>query len=175
MDVVGAVSEAVDARLPNNAGRTDLGEMAQAAACEALVQAVTERTGSLFGCTARDVRAGLAGLGTVKRFGEFGRQFFARLTEKVLQYYVSRATAHFLGGDGSGGSLRFPTLAAKAAFDQALALHCREASKIVERFAGEWLSKTRWEGGGAVSREDARGFAHVAMGKLVAELKAGVA
>ncbi len=168
MEVVAAVSEAVDARLPNNAGRTDLGEMAQSAAAESIVQVVTERTQSLFGSTPEDVKAGLASLGTVKQFGVFARQFYARLTNKVLQYYVSRVTANNVGGH----ELRFPTLAAKAEFDKALALHCREASKIVEAFAGEWFSKTRWEKKG-ISREDAAGFAHVAMQKMVDELKAG--
>jgi hypothetical protein len=168
MDVVAAVSEAVDERLPNNAGRTDLGEMAQAAASEAIVQVVTERTQSLFGTTPEDVKTGLARLGTVKQFGAFARQFYARLTEKVLQYYVSRATASHVGGQ----ELRFPTLAAKAEFDKALALHCREASKIVETFAGEWFSKTKWVNEG-MSRDDAARFAHVAMRKMVDELKAG--
>jgi hypothetical protein len=168
MDVVAAVSEAVDARLPNNSGRTDLGEMAQAAASEAIVQVVTERTQSLFGTTSEDVQAGLAGLGTVKQFGLFAKQFYARLTEKVLQYYVSRVTAGHVGGQ----ELRFQTLAAKAEFDKALTLHCREASKIVEAFAGEWFSKTKWENQG-ISRDDAARFTHVAMRKMVAELKAG--
>lgn len=147
MDVAGAVSEAIDARMPDNAGRTDLGEMVQAAASEAIVQVVTERTRSLFGSTPANVKAGLA---TVKQFGEFARRFFGRLTEKVLQYYVSRTTA-----DHVGACLRFPTLAAKEGFDLALALHCHEASKIVQRFAGEWFSKTNWEKDG-VSRQDVR-------------------
>lgn len=168
MDVVAAVSEAIDARLPNNAGRTDLGEMAQSAASEAIVQVVTERTQSLFGSMPEDVKIGLAGLGTVKQFGAFARQFYGRLTEKVLQYFVSRVTPNHVGGN----ELRFPTLAAKAEFDKALALHCREASKIVEAFAGEWFSKTRWENQG-ISRDDAARFAHVAMRKMVDELKAG--
>lgn len=168
MDIVGVVSEAVDARLPNNKGRTDLGEMAQAAACECIVEAVTKRTGGLFGVSAFDVKRTMSDMATVKQFGDFARQFYARLTDKVLQYYVCRTTANHVG-DG----LRFPTLAAKAEFDKALALHCREASKIVERFAGEWFSKTNWEKDG-INRDDARGFSHVAMQKMVAELKVGV-
>jgi len=168
MDVVASVSEAVDSRLPNNAGRTDLGEMAQSAASEVIVQVVTERTQTLFGATPDDVKAGLARLGTVKQFGAFARQFYARITDKVLQYYVSRVTANIIGSP----QVRFPTLAAKAEFDKALALHCREASKIVEAFAGEWFSKTNWVHQG-ITREAAAGFAHIAMRKMVDELKAG--
>jgi hypothetical protein len=167
MDLVGAVAEAVDARLPNNSGRTDLGEMAQAAASEAIIEVATRRTRGLFATTTEDLQAGLAALGTVKQFGAFTRGFFARLTDKVLQYYVSRTTANHVGS-----CLRFTTLAAKAEFDKAVALHCREASAIVERFAGEWFSKTRWEND-LVTRDHARGFAHRAMLKMVDELKAG--
>ena len=167
MEVVGALSEAIDGRIPNNAGRTDLGEMAQAAACEAIVETVTQRTGTLFAATPADVKATFAAMGTVKQFGDFARRFYAQLTEKVLQYYVSRATSDLVGA-----GQRFANLAAKAEFDKALKQHCREASKIVERFAGEWFSKTNWEKKG-ISRQDASGFGHVAMGKMVAELKAG--
>jgi len=167
MDVTAAVSEAVDKKLPNNAGRTDLGEMAQSAAVESIVHVVSERTTSLYGATADDVQKGFATLATVKRFGEFARQFYSRLTEKILQYYVSRTTA-----DHVGSGLRFPTLAAKAEFDKALTLHCHEASKIVEKFAGEWFSKENWDKK-EITRDAASGFAHIAMQKLVAELKAG--
>ena len=44
--------------------------------------------------------------------------------------------------------------------------------RVLERFAGEWLSKAKWEQGG-VSRDQARGFANYAMTKMVDELKAG--
>jgi hypothetical protein len=167
MDLVGAVSDAIDARIPNNSGRTDLGEMAQTAASEVLVEVITARTHGLFATTADDVKRAVAGLGTVKEFGILARQFYARITDKVLQYYVSRTTA-----DQVGNGSRFATLAAKAEFDSALALHCSEASKIVEAFAGEWFSKTNWQNEG-ISRENARGFTHVAMQKMVDELKAG--
>ena len=64
------------------------------------------------------------------------------------------------------------TLAAKAEFDKAMSQHCHEASRIMEQFAGEWFSKTNFEKE-SISRTDASGFAHIAMQKMVAELKAG--
>ena len=79
MDVVGAVSEAIDARMPNCRGRTDLGEMAQMAAVETLAAFVGGRVVNLFGTTAEDVR-GLAGLATHKQFSTFARTF-ARFTQ----------------------------------------------------------------------------------------------
>lgn len=167
MDLVGAVSDAIDARLPNNRGRTDLGEMAQMAAAETIAKFIGEKAGNLYGVEPADVQRALASSATVKQFGELARHFFSRLTNRCLDYFVSRAVSRHLG-EGQ----RFPTLAAQSQFTAALELHCQEASKIVERFSGEWFSKTNWEKKG-IGRQEAAGFAHVVMGKLVAELKAG--
>jgi hypothetical protein len=169
MDVVGGFSEAVDRRLTNG-GRRDLGEMAQMAACETIASVVGERTNGLFGARTVDVRSEFARLGSVAQFGDFCRQFMARLTNRVLDYFLSRAYAHHLGGER-----RFATLAQQAGFEQALATHCREASAIVQRFSGEWFSKTKWEHEGVIDREQASHFAFGAMQKVVSELKAGAA
>src|SRR5947209_4999423 len=56
LDLAAAFSDAIDNRLFNNHGRTDLGEMAQMAAVERLVGLLGERTNSLFGVTPQDVR-----------------------------------------------------------------------------------------------------------------------
>lgn len=167
--ILAAVSEAIDKSMPNNRGRTDLGEMAQSAAVESINRIVTEKTSSLFGSTAADIQKAFKDLGTEKNFGQLAKRFFGQLTSKVVQFYVSRESANHVG-DGQ----RFATLAAKAAFDGALDLHCRQASVIVERFAGEWVSKRKWEKGEVgIERADAKGFSHVAMQKMVAELKEG--
>lgn len=167
MEVVGAFSDAVDARVANNGGRTDLGEMAQMAASETIAKELSSRTQSLFGTQPQDVQEALRGLATSKNFSAFTRQFFARITDRCLNYFLSRAVSHHVG-EGQ----RFATLAQQSEFSKALGVHCREASQIVEEFSGGWFSKTNWEKGG-ISREDARGFTHVAMRKLVDELKAG--
>lgn len=168
MEIVGAVSDAIDSRLSNNGGRTDLGEIAQMAASETISKYVGSRTqGGLFGPSVGDVQSAFASLGTVKQFSSFAKHFFARMTDRCMNYYLSRAMSYHLG-EGR----RFATLAQHAEFTKALELHCHQASVIVERFSGEWFSKTNWEKGG-ISRQDAAGFTHVAMGKLVSELKAG--
>lgn len=167
MEIVGAFSDAVDRRLSNNGGRTDLGEMAQMAAAETIARELGTRTSSLFGTQPQDVQRALRGLATNKSFSEFSKQFFARITNRCLEYFLSRAVSHHIG-EGQ----RFSTLAQQSEFSRALEQHCREASKIVEVFSGGWFSKTNWEKGG-ISRDDARGFAHIAMRKLVDELKAG--
>lgn len=168
MDVVGAFSDAIDARLANNGGRTDLGEMAQMAASETIVKVITPHIEArLFGARPEDVQHAIAGLATNKQFSAFAGQFFARITNRCLNYFLSRAVAHHVGEDR-----RFATLAQQSEFTKALDLHCREAAKIVEDFSGGWFSKTNWLKGG-ISRDDARGFAHVAMRKLADELQAG--
>lgn len=166
MDIVGAFSDAVDTRVTNR-DRGDLGEMAQMAAAETLSRVIGERTESLFEVGGDDVRRALSGFATSAQFSDLARQFFSRLTTRVLNYFLSRAFAHH-----TGEGRRFATLTEHANFDVALNLHCKEASRIVENFCGEWFSKNKWEKGG-ISREQASGFAHVAMRKLVSELKAG--
>jgi hypothetical protein len=80
---------------------------------------------------------------------------------------VSRAVSHHVG-EGR----RFRTLAQQGEFTKALGTHSQEASKIIGEFSGGWFSKTNWEKKG-ISRQDAAGFTHVAMKKIVAELKEG--
>jgi len=167
MEIVGAVSDAIDRRLANNGGRTDLGEMAQMAASETISEVVGGRLPSLFAPTPNDVRTEFARLATNRQFSTFARDFFARLTNKCLNYFLSQAIAHHVG-EGR----RFTTLAQQSEFSKALDTHCREAAKIVEEFSGGWFSKTNWENKG-ISRDKAAGFSHVAMQKLVAELKEG--
>jgi hypothetical protein len=166
MEVVGAFADALDSRLARG-GRTDLGEMAQAAAAETIVAEIGSQTHSLFGTSPEDVREAFRERATVKRFGAFARKFFARVTAKVLDYFLSRVLA---GHTGEGR--RFTTLAQQDAFSQALETHCREASVIVETYSGEWLSTTRWEKGD-IGRADAARFTAYAVKKLVAELKEG--
>ena len=168
MEIVGAFSDAIDKKLSNNGGRTDLGEIAQMAASETMTKIIGSRTQSLFGTTSEDVANAFSKLATNKQFSLFAREFFSRLTNKYLNYFVSRTVAHHIG-EGR----RFRTLAQQGAFTKALATHSHEASIIVEEFSGGWFSKTNWENRG-ISRKDALGFAHVAMKKIVAELKEGV-
>ena len=165
MEVVGAFADAVDRRIPNYKERTDLGEMAQMAASETMSKVIGSRTQSLFGTTPEDVKNAFSKLGTNRQFSIFARNFFSRLTHKCLDYFVGRAVSYHVG-EGR----RFRTLAQQGEFTTALGTHCQEASKIVEDFSGGWFSKTNWEKGG-ISRQDAAGFAHVAMKKVVAELK----
>lgn len=166
VELVGAFTDAVDAQMRRAGGRTDLGEMAQMAAAETLAKILGERSRSLFGTSPGDVQRELAALATTKQFGTLARDFFARLTRRYLTFYLSRELSNHVGGER-----RFANIADHAEFNAALDLHCRQASKIIEEFAGSWFSKTNWERG--ISPEDVRGFAWVALKKLRAELRKG--
>jgi hypothetical protein len=75
-ELTAAFSEAIDARLPKNRGRTDLGEMAQAAAVEALAGTLGEGTASLFDGACGDACGALARLKADGPFGAFARRFY---------------------------------------------------------------------------------------------------
>ena len=70
LEVVGATADAIDARMPNCKGRTDLGEMAQTAATETLTRVVGTRLNGLFGTGPQEVRAEFARLATVSPLSE---------------------------------------------------------------------------------------------------------
>jgi hypothetical protein len=169
MDVLGGFSDALDAAMPNNRGRTDLGEMAQMAAAETLAATVGAESTSLYGASPDAVRQAFAGLATVNRFGLFARMFFARFTFKTLDYFLSRAAA-----DHVGEGRRFTTLDTYAEFSGALELHCKEAARYVEQFSGEWASRENYETGGTFGGDLVPRFIGGAMNKLVNEFKRGV-
>jgi hypothetical protein len=167
LDLAAGFTNALDIRLFNNRGRTDLGEMAQMAAVETIVGLLGERTDNYFGVTPTEVRRELAKLYTVKQFGLFATAFFARFIYKSLDYYLSRVLPLNVGQ-----GRRFTTLEGLAQFTDALETHCREAARIVQNFTGEWTSATMWEEG-RITRDDARDLAHGAVSKIIKELKMG--
>lgn len=159
-DLIGAVSDSVDEHIRQVGGRTDLGEMAQMGLAESLTASLGDRTASLFGSTPEDVRRELGNLATSANFSKVAREFFAKLTERYLTYFLSRTL-----------SQQFGSTNANREFREALSLHCKQASKIVEKFAGGWYSKTNYQGG--ITPRKAAGFVHVALKKLRAEFQKG--
>ncbi|MEM6489417.1 MAG: hypothetical protein AAF677_14320, partial [Pseudomonadota bacterium] len=137
-----ALVDAMDRRAMESGGRTDLGEMAGQALLETLTASVEPDLPSLFTPEPADVRSALGRLASGDRFAGPARQFYARLTGRVLDYYLSRELA-----DHVGPGRRFETDDARRALDAALARHCTEASRIVEAYAGGWYGKTVWQKG----------------------------
>jgi hypothetical protein len=166
LEVVGGFTGAVDVHLRRTGGRTDLGEMAQMAATEALAALARPANASLFESTAPRVQETIRSFSTPKQFSVLAREFFARLSKKYLTYFLSRELSNYVSGDG-----RFSNIDRHAEFNQGLDLYCRQASRIVEEFSGGWFSKGNFKGG--ITQAKAAGFVHVAVKKLRAELAKG--
>ena len=166
LDVTGAFTDAVDAHLRRTGGRTDLGEMAQMAAAEAITVLGTPTNGSLFDTAALSAQQALEAFTTTKRFSSLAREFFARLTTKYLTYFLSRELSNYVGPGG-----RFAGIDGHAEFTHALDLHCQQAARIVEEFSGGWFSKGQFKG--PITQQKASGFVHVALKKIRAELAKG--
>ncbi|MBZ5706994.1 MAG: hypothetical protein LAN63_16730 [Acidobacteriia bacterium] len=137
VEVQGAIDRYVRGR---PSGATDLSEMAQQSAGEALMSLAGTRTASLFGGSGTDTRNAIRSLSTKKGFGELGQRFFGIFVARFLNFYLSRAT-------GAGlGSPRLRDLGDVAEFNKALRTHCDQSARIVRDFCGE-VFKGRVQGG----------------------------
>lgn len=163
--IISGYSGAVENQTRGKAGRTDLGELARQAATESLANLIGAQMPGLFGHDAADLQIELAKFASKDRFARLARDFFARLTHKTLDYYLSRVLADHVGPDRAHA-----TLQDESRFCSALELHCRETSKIVEQFAGGWFSKANYQG--TLTLEAAQSFSDYALKKLRAELRA---
>ena len=165
MSVLAALSDAVDDRVRTEGGRTDLGEMAQMAAVESLTATVAPTLSSLFRPEPEDVQRAIGRVASGDRFAALARDFFARITQRILGYFLSRELSKHIGDGG-----RFVDDHARSQFDRALQQVCKEASSIIEQFAGDWYGKAIYHGQG-LTTEAIRRFAPVALKKIRDELR----
>lgn len=163
-DIAGGFADAMDAHFRQVGGRTDIGEMAQLSAIETLTALVGERSKSLFGTTAAEVRNAVYDFSTQKGFSKLAHDFFARFTQRFLTYHLGRELSNHVGGNG-----RFADPGEHTDFVKKLAAHCREAAVIVREFSGGWYSKANFEDG--ISQQKARNFVNYALTKLRNEIK----
>jgi hypothetical protein len=163
-EIATAMMVAIDRSVAEVGERTDLGEIAQLSAVESLYAVTSRATADLFGTSAEKTKSALSGLGTVAQFAVLARDFFSRLVRRQLSYFLSRELSNHVGATS-----RFRTIREHRDFERALDLHCREASRIVKEFSGEWFSKANYEGG--IDPAKAGRFAAVAFGKLRDELR----
>jgi hypothetical protein len=159
LEVVGAFTGAVDDHLRRTGGRTDLGEMAQMAASEALAAVGAPDNAFLF------VAPGFHAQQTFKAFSIPGfrtlaKEFFSRLIRKYLTYFLSRELSNHVGGDS-----RFSNIDQHAEFNQELDRHCRRRACTIDDLPGGWFLKTDIEGG--VNQVEVAEFVQVALKDLV--------
>jgi hypothetical protein len=119
VDIVCGFIHAVDDHVASGGTRTDYGEIAELSAAEALYVVGGREVHELFGTSPESTKKALAGFATVKQFAVLSRDFFARLTQRHLNYYLSRVLSQHVGP-----KRRFPSLREHRAFEQALDLHC---------------------------------------------------
>lgn len=163
-DFVAAFSNAVNAHVAHHPERTDFGELARLAAAESLSTVVGFSLPALFDASPDDLKTELAKLGTKTNFARLARDFFARLTSKTLEYYLSRERPKNVTSDNL-----LPSIDNQIASRRALEDHCYAASVIVERFAGGWYGKAKYHG--KIIPDQARNFAAYALKKMQKELR----
>jgi hypothetical protein len=165
LSLVASFSKAVDRNVGRRADRTDLGELARQAGTESLSLFVGSGTPSLFGSTAEDVQRELGYLATKRQFAHLARDFFARLTLKTIEYYISRELPKHVGPGKA-----VPSIDVQIAFRLALEKHCHEAAVIVQEFAGGWFAKNNYQG--TLNPTTTQNFADYALKKMCDELRA---
>jgi len=154
---------AIDEYLIANRHSSDISEMAQQAAGEALTELVAPKAITLFGSGADELRLGVRGYSTKNGFSELGQKFFGTFLSRFINFYLSRVTA------GQSGNSNLPHVGELSRFNEELQLHCEQSARIVRDFCGEWYSKTEYQEG--INLENTSRFVAVAMKKLEAELK----
>lgn len=168
VDMVMAIGDEYDRRIESTRQRSDFSEIAQSAlvgAVTALFNKKEPQQQSLFESSRADVVSAIQQLKQPRHFGEFFRSFVSGITNGLLQNYLSRTSGTHLG-EGK----RFATTNQERQFEHAMKKHCWEASKIVEKFAADWIHKYRDRQAGDISREKAEGFGWVAFRKMNLEL-----
>jgi hypothetical protein len=165
-DVALAISKALESSVSDSARKSDFPELAHNALVGAVVEHLNDKFGGLFPPSADDIHQGLAELGKKNEFGKLARTFYGKLTNESLEWFLSRTV-----GTQIGEGQRFATTNQVAQFQQALVMHCHEASEIVERFSADWFSKNHFQGKGDISTDRTKGFGAYAMQKMRDELK----
>jgi|SRR6185437_12429067 len=162
-DLTSEVQYAIDDHIAAKGRPTDISEMAQSAAGEALASLAGDKSTTLFGSTGDELRYAVKSLSTTSGFSDLGQRFFGSFVSRFLNFYLARITARHVG------SSRLPTIADTSAFSDALNEHCHQSARITRDFCGKWYSKTEYEGG--INPLKTSQFMAIAVRKLSRELK----
>jgi len=165
VEIGSAMMDAIDTHVQAGGSRSDYGEIAQLAAVESLQAVAGREIGDLFGAERTRTTGAFLQLADPSQFAVLARDFFARLTRRHLNYYLSRELSSHVGS-----GRRFPSLLAHEEFEQALDLHCREASRIIKEYAAGWFAKHVYHGNG-VAPDLAGRFVAIAARKIRDELR----
>jgi len=161
-ELTAKIQDAIDDYVSAHGRPTDISEIAQQAAGEAVTKLAEPTATTLFGSGEAELQTAIRSLSTGKGFAGLGQAFFGRFMAHFMNFYLSRATASQIGvGIRDVNDL--------SDFNNQLRTHCQETAKIVHDFCGEWYSKTEFKEG--ITQENTSRFMAVALKKLQAELK----
>src|SRR5262245_59623978 len=96
-NMVAGITDAIDNHLRKTHSRTDIGEMAQMAAAEALTSTLSDKLTNLFGTSHIELVQAVRDCSTKAGFANLSHDFFARFTQRFLTYHLSRELAHHVG------------------------------------------------------------------------------
>ena len=161
-DLTAGIQQAIDERIEAGVGPTEVSEIAQQAAGEAVASLAGPRAATLFGSGQAELQEAVRGLSTKGGFSDLGQRFFGCFMARFLNFYLSRITAGQVGG-------RIVDAGDLGGFNDALRTHCLQSARIVHDFCGEWYSKTEFQKG--IDLDNTSGFMAVALRKLEAELR----
>jgi len=161
-DLSAGLQLAVDDYVSVHGQATDISEMAQQAAGEALASLAADNSVTLFGSGGAELQSAIRGLSTRMGFSRLGQRFFGRFAARFLNFYLSRITARELGGS------RITNVVEVSRFNDALRAHCEQSARIARDFCGQWYSKTEYTEG--ITASNSTRFMAIALRKLSREL-----
>ncbi len=160
------VANAIEQELTRRRHRDFFVQMAELTLRDVLSAAIVEQSRSLFGTGLPEIQSACRRFSTESRFGAISRQFFAALMSRVIQYTADKELSNYVG---SGRNLTSPDAA--LSFQRDLQRYCFESARIVEDFAGGWLSKHNWKTNNDIPEHAAAGFTSYALEKICQELQ----
>jgi len=162
IDLTAEVQASIDDFVTARGRPTDVSEMAQEAAGEAIAALIGPKANTLFGSGREELKLAVHDFSTKTGFARLSQEFFGRFMTRFLNFYLSRVTA------AQTGQQRLPQIGDATTFNDALLRHCQQSALILHDYSGEWYSKTEFQHG--INLENTSGFVAVAIKKLQAEL-----
>ena len=161
-----AVAKALDKAMPAQTGLSEYAAIAKAAATDAVGHWYAENTSqaSLFG-TAEENSEIWRKAGTAAGFCEIARLFFAKFTERYLNYFLEREAS------AVSKTIEQRELLQKQLRDQidTVSRHAFETAKIAQSFAAGWYNRHAKEK--VPPDDEIAGFLAIAFGKLREDLR----
>ena len=166
LQLISQVTDRVREELAESPSGGDFAELGSLALRTALTDTVAQQGPSFFGSSLDDLQNAFRAYSTQAQFGRLAHRFFGDFFARLLNSYVNRELSNHVGTSPGLSNLN-----QSRQFLEALDLHARQSSRIVEDFAGGWYSRHNWESQGAVNRDETQRFMAYALRKLRSDLK----